>query len=192
MGRQNLVRLRYDLLKNGHNLEYFHATEDKQLIRKAVFSEIAILDDLEIDAIIAQKNKTNPSLYTEVTPWKNKKSDEKFYELMIRTLLGYIFQRYATTTDIDTIVVVVGALFTGAKRDLILKNVKNFLKTKVGKPFHIYFHQVKADINCQLADYCGWAIYVSYEKNESRPIQIISKKIKSKFDIFSTGTTTYY
>ena len=58
-----LRALRYDLLEDGINIEYFHATEDKQNVRDKVFSIInESLEHVKICSMIAQKNKTNPSL----------------------------------------------------------------------------------------------------------------------------------
>jgi hypothetical protein len=67
--RENLLRKVYDLKyegrKEGRGDYYFHATEDKQEVRNWVFEAIKQLDDIEIDVILAQKNKANPSLYIE-------------------------------------------------------------------------------------------------------------------------------
>jgi len=82
--------------------------------------------------------------------------------------------------------------FTENKRQLILKSLKTYLKKNFNKPFNIYFHQSKADINCQIADYCGWAIYVKNERQEKRPINQIKNKINSEFEIFKKGLLEHY
>ncbi len=65
-GRETFWDLTYSLAHEGIQLEYFHATEDKQAIRDQVFSRIAALaDDFEIHSVIAEKRKANPSLYTK-------------------------------------------------------------------------------------------------------------------------------
>jgi len=118
--------------------------------------------------------------------------EEKFYKLISQTLLQYIFNRYQNFNTVDEIVVVLGSLFTNKKRGYILKSLRQYLKLKFKKPFYIYFHRACADINCQLADYCGWAVFVKIERNERRPSEVISKKLKSRFDIFARGDTEYY
>lgn len=202
--RWRFAKLRYNLLKGGMDQECFHATEDKQRVRDLVYENLAKLADLEIDAVIAQKNKAHPSLYLEVKPRKARRDDdflgrvkikhsgEEIYKLLSQTLLQYIFGRYDRLDDIDKIVVVLGSIFTKNKRELILKSLKQYLKRKTKKPFYIYFHKAEADINCQLADYCGWALYVKAERGESRPYSVVKNKIKSAFDIFSRGTVEYY
>jgi len=56
-----LRTLRYDLLEEDINIEYFHATEDKQDVRNKVFSIVQEnLDHVQVCSMIVQKNKVNP------------------------------------------------------------------------------------------------------------------------------------
>ncbi len=193
--RQKITEYRYSLLSSGIDQECFHATEDTQEVRDNIYHLISTTDDFNIDAVVAQKNKANPSLYTETYTKKgisNKRfTGDEFYRIICQTLLRYIFQRYEPTA-ISQIIVVLDNLFTDNKRQLVQKSLKTYLKQYCRKPFQIYFHQSKADLNCQIADYCGWAFYVKNERNENRPFQKIQKKVKSEFAIFQRGTTEYY
>lgn len=195
--RVKLNELRYDLLTKSVDQEYFHATEDAQATRDLVFNLINHdLSDFAIDAVIAQKNKAHSSLYSQPFIKPNKtigyiKQENEFYRLNGQTLLRYIFTRHKHT-KLDRVVVVLSSIFTKAKAKLITKALKTYLKQFVHYPFHIYFHCSQADINCQIADYCGWAIYVKYERRELRPYNAIRTKIKSEFDIFERGTTEWY
>ena len=195
-GRLGLLSLKYDLLTSGNCMEAFHATEDKQPIRDKVFAQIKSLNDFKIYAIVAQKNKANPSLYKQSiyknSEFKTVKNEEKFYHLLSENLLKYIFKRYDNKSDIDSIVVILGAIFQSRKREYILKFLKKYLKENFKKPFYIYFHKTSSDINCQLADYCCWSIFIKYEKGEQRAFDCISDKVKSCFDIFRNGTTLFY
>jgi len=196
--REKLHRLRYQVLTEGVNQEYFHATEDSQEIRDKVFELIGNLgscNDFLVDSIVAQKNKAHPSLYSEFYV-KNglliaKKTGAEFYRIVCQTLLQYIFRRFEFS-DVNKIIIVMDSPFTENKRQLILKSLKTYLKKNFNKPFNIYFHQSKADINCQIADYCGWAIYVKNERQEKRPINQIKNKIKSEFEIFKKGLLEHY
>lgn len=85
-----------------------------------------------------------------------------------------------------------GAIFTREKQSIVLKTLKTYLKGCFDKPFEIYFHQAKADLNCQLADYCGWAIAIKWERNEKRPYDLIENRIESEYEIFEKGDTIYY
>jgi hypothetical protein len=194
--RERIIRLRYWQLVKGHDQEFFHATEDKQEVRNGVFEEIKKLGNTaEIHSVVAQKNKANPALYKRSFADKrgrivNKNVEEEFYQRVCRTLLSYVFKR-DYSCGLAKIVVVVGAIFTKQKQSYILKTLKEYLKT-CERPFEIYFHQAKADINCQLADYCGWAIFIKWERDELRSYELIKDKVKSEFEIFKNGTGCYY
>jgi len=193
LGKEKLEEIKYNLMKKGTNLEYFHATEDKQVVRNKVYSFIENLKDIEIDSVIAQKNKTNPSLYVS-TKKKKPKKGEKLYTLVLQTLLQYIFRRYNNSAKVDQVVIVLSSIFDVNKRELIKKTIKIYLKQIFSNPFYLYFHQNRSDKNTQIADYCCWAIYRKWTDREIRPYNAVNKgnKIKSEFDIFKTGKTIYY
>lgn len=194
--RDKVISLRYKLLADGISQEYFHATEDKQIVRDKVFEIITTLkDDIEVHTVIAQKNKANPVLYREEYEKRDKKIvrivGADFYHRLCKTLLQYVFRR-SNFKGTDKIIVVLGSIFTRDKQSYILKTLKKYLKENFAMPFEIYFHIAQADLNCQLADYFGWAIYVRKERNEERSYNLTRSKIKSSFEIFSRGTTIYY
>lgn len=192
---QKVYELKYSGWMNGREDYFFHATEDRQEIRDWVFAAIKKLD-FDIDTIIAQKNKTNPSLYTHIElageKIKTVRSEECFYDKVSQMLLQYIFRRYEDKDGIEKIIVVLGSIFTEKKRGYVLKSLKQYLKLNFRKPFYVYFHPTGSDINCQIADYCGWAAYVRVERGEERPWTEIKDKVKSCFDVFARGTRIYY
>jgi RNA binding exosome subunit len=194
--RGDLVKLRYRLLSEGLDQEYFHATEDKQTVRDEVYAFLATIGDTyEVHSIVARKNKTNPVLYKE-SYMKGSRLIERvtglgLYKKLCENLLQYVFKGKAD--KVDKIVIVLGSLFVGDKKKTLLQTLKHFLKTNfVGVPFEIYSHQTCADLNCQLADYCCWAIAVKSDRGEERPYEIIKKQVKSEFDIFKNGDKEYY
>lgn len=204
--RSNFIKCRYDLMRD-YNLdeEFFHASTDRQFVRDKVFSIIKSLPNIfEIHSVIAQKNKTHPSLYKKnnvrsdingnIINIRQEKIDHNFYQLICKNLLQYVFNN-PDFECAEKIIVVLGAIFTKDKNSMILKILKEYLKKRCpNKYFRIYFHRVNSDINCQIADYCGWAVYVKYERNglEIRPYEEIRDRIKSEFDIFRNGNTIYY
>jgi len=193
LGKERLEEIKYDLMKNGTNLEYFHATEDKQVVRNQVYGFIESLENIEIDSVIVQKNKTNPSLYISEKKKKSKKG-ATLYTIALRTLLQYIFRRYNNSAKVDRVAIVLSSIFDVSKRELIKKTIKIYLKQIFSNPFYLYFHQNRSDKNTQIADYCCWAIYKKWTDGEIRPYNAVNKgnKIKSEFDIFKTGKTVYY
>ena len=120
------------------------------------------------------------------------RSEELFYDKISQMLLQYIFRRHEGKDHIEKIVVVLGSLFTDKKRGYILKSLKRYLKNNFKKPFYVYFHSTASDINCQIADYCGWAVFAMAERGEKRPWAEIKDKVKSCFSVFAKGTTEYY
>ncbi len=199
--RDELVKLRYDLLTEGVDHEYFHATEDAQKIRDKVYAILSSMgESYKIYSVIAQKNKTHSSLYKEVYYKKDKLIERVtgigLYQQLCKTLLKYIF--VGNGTGVQKIVVVLGSLFVGDKKKVILGTLKRYLKTNFENiPFEIFCHQTCSDLNCQLADYCCWAVAVKWERGEIRPYNVIQNRIVNRvdgteFEIFRKGTTTYY
>ncbi len=193
-----LYEKKYNSWSIGHSDYYFHATEDLQMTRDFVFSVIKDLDDIEIDSVVVQKNKTMEHLYNDVkisadgTIKGFMKADEQFYDKILQILLKYIFTRNSKLDPEIPIVIVLGRLFTDNKREYILKSIKKFLKNKFPNQFYIYFYPTEKDINAQVADYCGWAVYIKFERGEERAWSLIKSKVKSCFDVFKSGKKEYY
>jgi len=194
--RGDLVKLRYKLLSEGVDQEYFHATEDKQIVRDEVYEFLSTINNTyEVHSVIARKNKANPVLYKE-SYMKGSRLIERvtglgLYKKLCENLLQYVFK--GKSNKVDKIVIVLGSLFVGDKGKTLLQTLKHFIKTNFsGIPFEIYSHPTCADLNCQLADYCCWAIAVKADRGEKRPYEIIKSQVKSVFDIFKNGDKEYY
>ncbi len=194
--REELLRLRYRLLVQGLDQESFHATEDSQDVRNRVFRLFEQLNGtFEVHSVIAQKNKANPTLYKK-NYYKRKKLIERvtgfgLYKKCCECLLKYLFE--GKREKVDKIVVVLGSLYTGDKKKIVLQTLKHFLKEAFPPvPFEIFSHSSNSDLNCQLADYCCWAVSIKNERNEIRPYEIIKAHIKNHFEIFKSGTTEFY
>lgn len=62
-GYKELTELKYDFIENGRNIEYFHATEDKQAVRDEVFRIIKkYVSKIRVDSLIVEKRKTGFAL----------------------------------------------------------------------------------------------------------------------------------
>jgi hypothetical protein len=195
-GREMLWDLMYTLAHQGTEIEYFHATEDTQEIRNEVFKRILTLpDSYEVHSILADKPKAHPSLYRKTVTRRGKTASQKdeapFYGLISRTVLKYIFRR-ARFSRAECIVVILSSIFDGEKRAAITSSLKTYLKNECQKPFHLYFRANKADINCQIADYLGWAVARFWEKGDNRSLALVKHKINTQFQIFESGTRLYY
>jgi hypothetical protein len=123
---QALTSLRYELLRDGLELERFHATEDRQAVRDRVFAALAATGGFEFDAVVVEKRKTHPSLHDHV----------KFYPKFAGYLLQYVFNRYPDPTQ--RIVLVTDRLPIKRKREAVEKAFKSFIRAQVGnRPFSI-------------------------------------------------------
>jgi len=150
-----------------------------------------------VHSVIARKNKTNPSLYKE-SYIKSKSgclvervTGLGLYRKLCENLLQYVFR--GKKNEVNKIIIVLGSLFVGDKKKILLSTLKHFLKNNFeGIPFEIYSHPSCADLNCQLADYCCWAVAVKADRKENRPFNIIKSQVKSVFDIFKNGDKEYY
>ena len=194
--RDVLVRLRYRLLAEGVDQEHFHATEDKQTVRDEVFGFLsALCGTYEVHSVVARKNRAHPSLYKESYMKKGQLIERVtgigLYRILCECLLKYVFR--GKSNGVGAIVLVLGSLFVGDKKKTLLQTLKHALKINFPRvPFEIYSHQTCADLNCQLADYCCWAISVHAERGEKRPYETIKTQVKSVFDIFKSGVHEYY
>lgn len=177
---QRLQSLKYNLLKDGVDVECFHASPDRQNVRDAVFDEIEKLSNIRINYIYGDKHKAHPKY----------QKPEAMYALFGKTLLKYVFKGYVAA-QYQQIVVIFDKALPNKQQKAFLGVVKPELK-QLAKPYRIYFHKTMADFNGQIADYCAWAKYVSLERNEQRPIAKLSTIPQTEFNIFQRGTTNYY
>lgn len=178
--QQALLTLKYKLLTEGVDTEYFHASEDKQDTRDKVFGQLKTLENVTFHFIYADKTKAHPSIQTP----------SGIYSLFGKTLLKYCFKGQAAD-EIDQIIVIFDKALTKKDRGAFEGTVKPELK-KIGKPFRIYFHQTLCDFNGQIADYAAWSLYVWLERSEKRPYKELYQFKPTAFDIFRTGKTKYY
>lgn len=177
---QKLQQLKYSLLCEGADIEFFHASEDKQAVRDKVIDQLKTMAaDIKVNYIYAKKTKTHPKYQNNVA----------FYALLGKTLLKYIASYKAN--GYDKIVIVFDKALTKREQKGFLGEVKPELK-KIGKPYNIYFHQTLSDFNGQIADYFAWAKYVALERSEMRPSMALSDIAVSEFDIFSRGVKEWY
>lgn len=184
-----LLELRYQLLPNyagGRAMEesgYFHAAEDAQSVRDAVFATIMKNgQEIRIDSVIAQKNRANPKFHTQQLA---------LYRRMGEALLKYTFNR-AAWDNYDHVVLVFSSLFDKKKRGILKQTFKSLIKSIAAKPYSLYFHDSKFDLCNQAVDYLGWAIYRKWESADMRSYNPIKHLVKSEFQIFSKGETEYY
>lgn len=179
-----LTDLRFDLIESGLDIEYFHASEDRQAIRdKVIEALLPHLDEFRVDSIIVEKRKTAPTL----------RSDNAFYPRMLGYLIRYLINGVGLV-KISEVIVITDRLPVNKKRRAVEKAVKTTLHAMlpVEVKFRVMHHCSRSCCGLQVVDYFNWAIYRRWEKGDARSYSMLSKGIQSTFDIFRQGTTMWY
>ncbi|MDP2184834.1 MAG: DUF3800 domain-containing protein [Pseudomonas sp.] len=179
-----LTELKYDLAEQGTDLDYFHASENAQAVRDQVFAIIQQhLDGIRIDTTVVEKRKTGPALQVP----------EKFYPRMLGYHLAFILRQYQLA-DFTSVIVYTDQIPIQRNREAVKKAVKQTLANALphGLTFQVLHHDSKSNFQLQVADYCTWAVYRKWARNDERSYRLIAPAIRSEFDIFRTGTWLYY
>jgi|SRR3989344_956102 len=177
-----LMELRYQLLEetepNKKMIDdtYFHATEDKQLVRDQVFTALTRVEaqHFRIDSVIARKKYVRQFL---------RENHDDFYKKLGGAVLKYAFNR-AQWQGYEKIVVCFSSLFTNQRRKKIKESFSTILQKESPVPFTLHFAPTQAEFCNQAVDYFGWAIYRKYELGDTRSYDLIKIAIKSEFQIY--------
>jgi hypothetical protein len=162
--------------------EYFHACEDKQVVRDRVFALLRD-QDFQIDATIMEKRKAQPQV---------RATNASFYKYgwyyHFRSIAKRVFHQ--PTAELLITAASVGtrkqqAIFTSTVNDVVQQ-------VATGNRWSTYFCPSAADPCLQVADYCAWAIQKKWERNDFRSYDLIRHKIRREYDLWSHGTKTYY
>lgn len=179
-----LDTLKHNLIERGHDIEYFHASEESQPVRNHVFSVIQNhLSEMRIDSLIVEKSKVGPALRQEL----------RFYPEMLGYLLRYLIST-PTFSGIKEIVFLTDLIPLNRKRKAVEKAIKMTLSRMLPKfrRHRIMHHASKSSYGLQIVDYCNWAIYRKWRDGDKRSYDLIKKGIRTEFDIFAEDTRRYY
>jgi len=196
---QNPYGLHYHLCELERNLKkenislssgYFHATEDKQIVRNRVYQVLSKHDSFEIDSVIVEKPKINPSLH----------DIENLYPKIYKILLKYVLYRYK---DVTKIMLFLDNIPINKKKCAIEKSIKKTLSTLVEKKktdkdikYHLLFSSATFSYGLQAVDYCCWTLKKKWgdwdNKIDLRPYDELKSKVKSELDICLRGDGTIY
>lgn len=175
---QEFAALKYELLAQGHCVERFHASEDKQAIRDRVFDILAASNDFAIHSIVVRKNRINPSLYKHGV-----------YSVAYRAMLKYLVGR----GNIERVHIIVDTVPDRQQQTALKQTLKQRAQQAMGKiPFSIDHHSSAAHTMLQVADYCAWATLKKWQSGDERSYKRIRGKIRNEFDLYRKGETNYY
>ncbi len=184
-GVNELCLCKHTQIDNGLDVTHFHACEDKQTTRNEVFAIIKQLSHLRIDSIIIEKRKT----------WDKLQKQKELYPFVIEKLLQYPFDsRGINITKYSKVFVFLDReSCTNKEKGYIKQAVKRYLHSRLSHiPFRLCMHPSSTHDYLQIVDYCSWALFRKWERNDLRSYNEISSLIKSEFPIFRHGMTTWY
>lgn len=173
--------LRRELAWNRVVLEQFHAASDKQRVRDRVYTVIAN-SGIRIDATILDKTKTQDHLRADPL---------RFYKQACFLHFKFVAQRIAGS--LDELLVVMSSLQIKRKKQAVHWAVQDVMQQV--SPTALYqtaFWSAASDPCLQVADYATWAVQRKYELGDTRSYDLIRHLIKSEFQPFKVGKTTYY
>ena len=180
---QKLDAYRHDCLEYGLEMEYFHCSEDNIHVRNSVFGLIAKnLQNMRIDCLVVEKRKTGPAL----------QDVKRFYPEMLGYLLKFVVPQVDDTSN--DVIVITDTVPVNKKRQAIEKGVQLALAKMLpqGRKYHILHHSSRSHYGLQVADYCCWAVFRKWQRNDMDCYDLIKEGIQSEFDIFRNGTKHYY
>ncbi|MDE0511455.1 MAG: DUF3800 domain-containing protein [Gammaproteobacteria bacterium] len=155
---QALDAYKHDLLEAGRNIEYFHCAHDRKDVRSQVFDVItAYIDHLRLDCLVTEKSTVETKL----------RRDARFYPRMLGYLLKKILHAelvYGT----QEFIVITDSIPLHNKRHTIAKVVKSTLTDMLPRTmkYRIMHHSSRSHYGLQVADYCCWAIFRKWERND--------------------------
>lgn len=178
----DLLALRRELAWKGKPLkDYFHASEDKQEIRDAVF-EVLKASDMEIHATIMEKRKAQPQV---------RATNARFYKYGWLYHFRYSHKKYLTAAD--ELHITTASIGTKKGQGIFSSAVNDVVQQTIGRQqWAASFWPSQTDPCLQAADYCIWAIQRKWEKNDARSYDLIKDKITHEYDMWAHGGTRYY
>lgn len=184
-GLLEIYKLKHELIDLGLDIERFHASEDRQRVRDLVFPLISHMRSVRVDSVIVDKRKVAPS----IRPLR------RFYPMMVENLLKYPFDpRGIDVSRFSKVFIFMDrASARASEREALKKAVKGYLAGHLrGVPYMLCMHDSASHHLLQIVDYVCWAIYVKWERGETRPYETFKQMISSEFPIFQHGITNWY
>jgi hypothetical protein len=170
-----LTRLRYSLLEEGLELEYFHAAEDRQAVRNRVFAALAEVGGFELDLLVADKQAMHPEL----------RDPFEFYCRLGHVVVEAALER-ARNVD-ERIVVITDTLPLQRERKALAKTFRMAIRSSLGERWFVILHHASAShAGLQAVDYCVWALQRKL-KGDGRSYECIRPFIRTEWEASGVG-----
>jgi hypothetical protein len=167
---EKLLDLRRELAWQGIALESsFHATEDTQIVRDAVFAVLQN-EGFRFDVTIFDKSKTQIRM---------QKDKERFYKTLWHIHFKFIAPKIVTAND--ELLVVAASIGEKKRRRAIRVGIEDVVSQSTRCDWRVAFWPAASDPCLQAVDYCTWAVQRKYEMSDERSYALIKPKIASEF-----------
>ncbi len=181
--RSEMAALRDDLAWSDQGLDScFHATEDSYVVRDRVFDLLQQFD-FRVDVTLLQKNKAQPHI---------RRDDPTFFKYAWFYHLKHLAPRILHAED--EILIVAAELGTKRVRKAFRAAIEDVMHQCL--PFRVKrslaFWRDESDFALMAVDYCLWAVFRKWERGDELNYKKVQDKIKTEFDLWQYGSTTYY
>ncbi len=179
-----LAELRYDLLEAGLDIEYFHASDDRQAVRDRVFGVIGqFLPRLTADTVVLEKAKVAPA----------DRSEARLYSDSVFWLLDHILTLSPLITG-QELIVVTDRLPVHKKRDASEKAIRTTVRELLPADtrFRVLHHDSKSCPGLQVADYINWAVYRTWDRGDDRSLRLIEPAVRTQLDLLGGSAVRFY
>lgn len=158
------------MIAEGMVLERFHAADDRQVVRDRVFTCLTSQPDaFAFDTLILDK-KTVPS---------EERPGQRFYPLYATQLLRTVLTHYPDPCE--PIVIVTDRLPIKRDQATAAKLFKRYIRQHLGhRSFALVHHASTAHGALQAADYCIWATYRKWTRDDDRSYRQIQSFHRSE------------
>ena len=177
-----LLHIRRLLTANNEpDRDKLHATSDLQATRDEVFAALG-RHEFRVDATLLEKSKAQP---------QTRISDPGFYQYAWYYHFKHVAPRIINGAD--KLLITAAALGTKKTKAAFKQSLNNTLQQTVPREkWEVSFIDSAKDPLLWAADYCAWAVQRRWELGDPRSHELIRPKIKSEFDLWSSGNHHYY
>lgn len=167
-----MLSLKCASLEEGINVEYFHASNDRQALRDRVYAVLSdALGSMHLDTLVVEKCKIS----------LGHRPMARFYLKVMGRLLRHVMSQ-TDLTGFRGVIIVTDTIPVRTRRRAVEKGIKGALAAALpdGTSYRVYHHAAKSCFGLQLADYCNWAVFRKWERSDARSYDLISRAIRSE------------
>lgn len=159
----------------------FHASEDRQAVRDAVFGALQGAN-FRYDVTVLEKCRTVPHL---------RDDDARFLKTAWFLHFQYVAPKIAAPDDE---LFVIAAAIGGNKK--AQSGIRAGIEDVVQQPtvcsnWGVGSWPASSDPGLQAVDYCTWAVARKWERDDERSYRLIANKINTEFPVFANGEVWY-